>query len=57
MTDEERKEFIACMQDFKNKIAGNRELARQFLIETGIYTMEGRLTEPYQNLYIPKHNA
>ena len=57
MTEQERKEFIACIQDFKHKIAGNKELARQFLIDAGIYTTKGVLAEPYQNLYIPKISA
>jgi len=57
MTDEERKEFLADMQDFKRKVDGNKELARQFLIEAGIYTTEGRLADPYRNLYIPKIDA
>ena len=54
MTEEERKELLAYIEEFKKKIAGNKELARQFLVEVGIYTPEGRLAEPYQNMYIPK---
>ena len=57
MTDEERKELLAYIEEFKQKIVGNKELARQFLIEVGIYTPEGRLAEPYQNLYFPKIEA
>ena len=55
MTDREREEFIACMEDFKKKVAGNKEMARQFLIEVGIYTKDGKLTEPYKHLYIPRN--
>jgi len=54
MTDEERKNLLAYMEEFIKKVEGNKKLARQFLIEVGIYTKEGRLAEPYQNLYIPK---
>jgi hypothetical protein len=41
------------MEDFKKKVEGNKELARDFLIRTGIYTKEGHLTEPYKHLYFP----
>ena len=57
MTEEERKELLAYIEEFKNKIAGNKELARQFLVEVGIYTPEGMLAEPYQNFYIHKVGA
>ena len=57
MTDEERKEFIACMQEFKKKVAGNKELSLQFIAKVGICTLDGKLTEPYKHLYIPKIEA
>jgi len=57
MTEEDRKEFLIHIEDFKKKVSGNKEMARQFLIEVGIYTKEGRLAAPYRNLYIPKIEA
>jgi len=54
MTEEERNELLAYIEEFKNKIAGNRELSLQFLAEVGICTLDGKLTEPYKNLYFPK---
>jgi hypothetical protein len=53
MTDKEREEFLAFMEEFKKQVVGNKKLAREFLIKAGIYTKEGKLTEPYQHLYIP----
>jgi len=53
MDEKEREELLAYVEEFKKKLEGNRELARDFLIRAGIYTKEGKLTEPYQHLYIP----
>jgi len=53
MTEKEREEFIAYMKEFQKKVAGNKQMARDFLVRVGIYTKEGKLTEPYQHLYIP----
>jgi len=53
MDERERKELLAYIEEFKKKVEGNKELARQFLIDVGIYTEDGRLTEPYKHLYIP----
>ena len=53
MDEKERNELLAYMEEFKKKIEGNKELARDFLVRAGIYTKEGQLAEPYQNLYIP----
>jgi len=53
MDEKERKELLAYIEEFKKKVEGNKELARDFLIRAGIYTKEGMLAEPYQHLYIP----
>jgi len=53
MTDREREEFVAYAEEFKKKVEGNRELARDFLIRAGIYTKKGKLAAPYKHLYIP----
>ena len=57
MNEQERNEFIAYMENFIKKVSGNKEMARDFLVRAGIYTMEGKLAEPYQNLYIPPIEA
>ena len=57
MTERERNEFLAYLEEFKKKVAGNKEMARDFLIRAGIYTKEGKLAEPYQHLYIPPIGA
>ena len=54
MTERERNELIAYMQEFGKKVAGNRELSLDFLSRVGICTKDGKLTEPYKHLYIPR---
>jgi hypothetical protein len=53
MTDKERHNLLTYMEEFKKKVAGNKELARDFLIRSGIYTKNGRLAEPYKHLHFP----
>ena len=53
MDEKERNELLAYMENFIKEVEGNKEMARQFLIEVGIYSKEGKLTEPYKHLYIP----
>ena len=55
MNEQERADFIAYMEGLKKKVAGNRELSLYFLTKAGICTHEGKLTEPYNNLYIPQN--
>ena len=53
MTDKERQNLLTYMEEFKKKVEGNKELARDFLISVGIYTKDGILAEPYKHLYFP----
>ena len=55
MTDREREEFIAYAETFKKKVEGNKELSLAFLHRAGICTKDGKLTEPYKHLYIPRN--
>ena len=57
MTDKERNKLLAFMEDFKKKVAGNQEMARKFLVDVGIYTADGQLTEPYKNFRMPPRTA
>jgi len=57
MNEQERNEFIAYMEGFKREVVGNKKLAREFLVQTGIYTKKGKLAKPYRNLYIPPIEA
>jgi len=57
MTDKERHDFIAYVEEFKKEVAGNKQLARQFLVEAGIYTKKGKLAAPYKHLYLPPIEA
>ena len=53
MTEIERKNLLAYMENFIKEVSGNKEMARKFLVEVGICTKDGKLTEPYKNLYLP----
>ena len=53
MNEVERKEFFAFIEEFEKKITSSQEAARQFLVDVGIYTMDGQLTEPYKYFRMP----
>jgi len=53
MTDKEREEFLVYLDKLEKEVTESKETARKFLVEVGIYTENGNLTEPYKNLYIP----
>ena len=53
MNDTEREEFLIYLDEFERKVTENKDTARRFLIEAGIYTPKGRLTEHYKHLYFP----
>jgi len=55
MSEKEREEFLAYAKEFIKKVKGNRELALDFLSRAGICTIDGKLTEPYKHLYIPRN--
>ncbi|MDR3093225.1 MAG: hypothetical protein LBU62_01100 [Bacteroidales bacterium] len=50
MTDQERKEFLKAMEEFRLKLKGDKKLSNAFLIDVGIFTKDGKLAEPYQHL-------
>ena len=56
MTDKERKEFLAYLEELEKKVTESKETARRFLIEAGIYTKNGRLAKQYKHLYFPPYN-
>ena len=53
MNDEEREEFIKMLRKHREKVSGDKELSRDFLIRAGIYTQSGRLSKNYRHLCIP----
>ena len=55
MTDKEKEEFLAYVEKFLKEVEGNKELSLNFLNRVGICTMDGKLTEPYKHLYIPRN--
>ena len=57
MNDKEREEFIQMLEEYRQKLAGNKEMARDFLIRAGIYTKKGKLAAPYRHLYFPPIEA
>lgn len=50
MTKQERLEFIARCEEYKERFKTDKEAARQFLINAGIYNEDGTLNEHYQGL-------
>ena len=55
MTEKEREELLAYVEKFLKEVEGNREKSLNFLHEVGICTKDGKLTEPYKHLYIPRN--
>ena len=55
MTERERNEFLAYLEELSEKVKGNRELSLDLLSRAGICTKDGKLTEPYKHLYIPRN--
>ncbi len=50
MTDKEREELLQYMEDFIQRAKVNPELRKQFLIEAGIFSQDGKFAEPYKHL-------
>jgi hypothetical protein len=45
MNEQERAYFIAFAKEYQKKIEGDPKLARQLLIDIGMYTEDGELSE------------
>jgi len=50
MTDQERKELIRYMKKAVKRMDTDKEYSRQILIEIGLYTPDGELTEHSKSL-------
>jgi hypothetical protein len=50
MTDLERKELLQYMKGAVKKMDTDKDYSRQMLVEIGLYTTKGTLTEPYKHL-------
>lgn len=59
MSDKEKREFSAILQQYKEKLSGNKKASRQFLVDVGIITPKGNLRKPYKHLTlcIPQEQA
>jgi hypothetical protein len=59
VSEKEKKEFSAILQQYKEKLSGDKEASRQFLIDAGIITQKGNLRGPYRHLTlcIPQEQA
>jgi hypothetical protein len=49
MSDKELRELIDIIQDVTHEYTSTPEKARQFLVDAGIVTSTGELTEPYRS--------
>jgi hypothetical protein len=50
MSEKERKEFSASLKQYQEKLSGDKEASRRFLVNAGIITSKGNLREPYKHL-------
>lgn len=50
MTNQERNELLELMEGLRQRLKGDREASRQFLVDAGIYTKKGVLRKPYRDL-------
>lgn len=57
MSDYDIEDLKKLAEAQRRKIAGNKEAARQYLIELGIFTPKGNLRKPYKHLCIPQDRA
>lgn len=57
MSDKEIERTLEKLRKFRERLAGDKEASKKFLVDTGIITSEGKLTELYQNLCIPQGQA
>lgn len=46
----DRIEFEYILKAYKKKLSGNRKASRAFLVQTGIFTTNGKLRKPYRHL-------
>lgn len=53
MTEKERQDFIEILENLRLKLSKDKEAARKFLVDAGIYTAKGNLRKPYKSLCIP----
>lgn len=53
MSQKEKEAFERAAESFKKRITRNQDAARQFLVELGVFTPEGKLCKPYKHLCIP----
>ncbi len=57
MSDKEIQQNLEKLRKFREKLSGDKEASRKFLINAGIINSSGNLTEPYQNLCLPQEPA
>jgi len=50
MTDKEYKEFVKILKAFKKKASKSKKISRQFLIDVGIITLNGKLSKNYKHI-------
>jgi hypothetical protein len=54
MSQTERNQFLAAIQDKKKQLAGKQKESLSFLMEAGIVNKQGKLRKEYKNLCIPQ---
>jgi hypothetical protein len=54
MTNEEYRKLIEAMRQYREYICSDKERSRQFLIDIGVFTPDGELTEHHKPETLPE---
>ena len=59
MSEKEKKEFRDLLRQVKEEFSHDKRASKQFLVDAGIITKEGKVTEQYEHLplCIPQEQA
>ena len=50
MSEKEKKEFRDLLRQVKEEFSNDKNASKQFLVDAGIITKEGKVTEQYEHL-------
>lgn len=57
MSDKEIARTLDKLRKFRERLAGDQEASKKFLVKAGITNADGNLTEQYSTLCIPQERA
>ena len=53
MTTQERENLKKALKTYKKRVTSSKKASRNFLIELGVFTKNGKVRKEYKNLCIP----